>query len=312
MNPLDPQVQENKEVNPDNPGERLIALDPIVKILETIIFSSYVLGSIPVSAFVVAPSGAGKSKTIIQYKGTNGCHLTNDVTSMGLQELLKNDNDGKLRTIIVPDFNLVLSHRTSTLQLTIANLLSVMSEGTVRIDDGRETKEVKHDPVGVITAMTFDMYKRQAIRWMALGLTRRFLPLYYDYGLSTRLKIQDSIAKGHTTALQLESKTLPVPRHEKEIHIPSHFAKAIQELSSELAFNLGKVPLPKPRDKNRARAGQKFADVGKQLEFSPHVTLRTLAKASALKRDSWEIEQVDLDFLLEVMRYTRIDRPGEL
>lgn len=312
------EVLENKEVNGLEPKkELLIALEPITRILETTIHSSCLLGGIPVSAFVVAPSGSGKSKAIIQYKGTHGCHLTNDITSMGLQELLRIDHKNELRTIIIPDFNLVLSHKVSTLNLTIANLLSVMAEGTVRIDDGRQTKETRHDPVSVVTAMTFDMYKIQSHRWAALGLTRRFLPLYYEYSLATRRKIQDSISNGHTTALQLQAKNLRLPREKKEIYITENFANEIKDLSKELADNLALVPLPS-KYKSRKKADVedngkvKFAPLAKQLEFSPHITLRSLAKANALKHERWEVEREDIDFLVEVMGYTRIDRPGEL
>src|SRR5216684_1802124 len=115
-------------------NEQLIGLDPLLEIVETAIYSAHLADTIPISAILIGPSGAGKSKAIIQYKGTNGCHLTNDVTSMGLQDILGADHENKVRFLVVPDFNVVLSHRASTLQLTVANLLSVLSEGTMRID----------------------------------------------------------------------------------------------------------------------------------------------------------------------------------
>lgn len=287
--------------------EQLIGLNPLLEIVETAIFSSHLAGTIPISVILIGPSGAGKSKAIMQYRGTNGCHLTNDITSMGLQELLAPDHENKIRFIVVPDFNVVLSHRASTLQLTVANLLSVTSEGTIRVDDGRNKKEVKHAPIGIVTAMTRDLYARVAARWAMLGFSRRFLPVYYEYTLETRHKIQESIASGETTLLQLLPNDVKIPSIKGEVSIGTYSAK-IQSISDELATNIGYIPKRGHAGKAKAAAD----NIGKQLEFTPHLALRSMARAHALRDGRKIVNDADIKFLMNLIQYTRYDRPGQL
>lgn len=290
-------------------SEKLIGLDPLLEIAETAIYSSYLAGTIPISIILIGPSGAGKSKAIMQYKGTNGCHLTNDITSMGLQELLGRDTENKVRFLVIPDFNVVLSHRASTLQLTVANLLSVTSEGTVRIDDGREKKEVQHAPIGILTAMTRDLYMRIANKWAVMGFSRRFLPIYYDYTLETRQLIQNSIMQGGTTLLQLMPRVMKTPKAITSNTSIGNFADMIRLVSDELSVNIGYVPALAKRN---VPAKNKSTFLGKQLEFTPHLALRTMARAHALKDNREEVTEKDIKFLMELIAFTRYDRPGQL
>lgn len=297
-------------------GETLIGMERISEILETSLYSAHITQSIPISVFLIGPSGAGKSKLIMQYHCANGCHLTSDVTSMGLQELLASDHENKIRCIIIPDFNLVLSHRASTLQLTIANLLSVMSEGTIRVDDGRQHKETKHSPCGVITAMTRDLYVSVARKWNVLGLNRRFLPIYYEYSLETRQKIQERIMNGTVTLRQLAAKELTLPAKDYSDVSIGNLGVRIQTLSDELATNMGWIPASARKKRelhpDEQGEGKKAYFAGKALEFSPHLALRSMARAHALRDGRNEINESDTDFLIRLIGFTRFDRPGQI
>jgi hypothetical protein len=286
--------------------EAMIGVAQLTEIIETAIMTGHITGAIPVSLMLVGPSGAGKSKMVMQYHHSAGCHVTTDVTSMGLQELLTRDIEGKIRFIIIPDFNIVLSHRASTLQLTIANLLSMLSEGIIRIDDGRAVKETKHNPIGMISAMTSQMYAMIGKKWIALGFSRRFLPINYDYGLPTREKIQFSIADGLTGMLQLVERKLPKRDH-VDVAIPNEFGRRLMNYSSELATNIGYIPA-KVRG-NSGRFQNKAVFVGKLVEFSPHIVLRTMAQAHALMEDRREVNEDDMVFCMKLISFTRFDQP---
>lgn len=288
-------------------SESLIGVESLSEIAETALFSAYLTKNVPTSLVFIGPSGAGKSKLVMQYQNINGSHLTTDITSSGLQELLAGDPMNKIRFLIVPDFNVVLSHRASTLQLTIANLLSVTSEGTVRIDDGRLKKETKHNPCGIMTAMTRELYSQFARKWAVLGFNRRFLPIYYDYGLGTRQKINVAIMTGKVTLLQLARSAIPMPKRECDVTIATPVAIRIQSLSDELATNIGWVPISR---RGGGKSGAIFTE--KQLEFSPHLALRSMARAHALREGRGTVGDDDLNFLLKLIGFTRYDRPGML
>lgn len=304
-------------------GETMIGTEPLCEILETVLFSAHLTNAIPVSIMLIGPSGAGKSKLVMQYQHSAGCHVTTDVTSMGLQELLAKDVAGDIRFIIIPDFNLVLSHRHSTLQLTIGNLLSMTSEGTIRIDDGRANKETKHAPIGIVSAMTRDMYAGIGRKWTALGFNRRFLPINYDYGIRTREQVQMSISQGLTTMLHLAERKILVPAHRTNVGIADNLALRISRYSDDLAINIGwvatragkKKSSSGPVDRTKADQGEfqpKAIFTGKQIEFSPHIVLRTLARAHALRANRHDVTEDDLEFLMKVIAFTRFDQPVPL
>lgn len=291
-----------------NPSEALIGLQPLEEILETAIFSAYLLHAIPISLMLVGPSGVAKSKVILQYRSGFGCHITTDVTSSGMQDLLARDNKEEIRFVIIPDFNIVLSHRHATLQLTIANLLSMTSEGAIRIDDGRAVKEVKHSPVGILSAMTPAMYSGIGRKWVALGFARRFLPINYDYSLGTKEKIQHSIAAGLTTMLQLAEKRLVTPPPIVNVKIDDGQSNRLMHFSHDLATNIGWTAVPNRKNINQPKA----INTGKQIEFSPHIILRTMARAHALRDGRLEVTDEDIEFCMKLIGFTRFDQPVQL
>jgi hypothetical protein len=296
------------------PVESMVGMEQLTEVIETAIMTGYVRGAIPVSLMLIGPSGAGKSKLLMQYIGSAGCHITTDLTSMGMQELLARDVENKIRFIVVPDFNIVLSHRASTLQLTIANLLSMLSEGCVRIDDGRAVKETKHDPIGMISAMTSDMYATVGKKWVAMGFSRRFIPINYDYGLPTREKIQITISEGLITMLQLAGKKLPI-HPITDIRISKEHSQRLMMYSNDLAVNIAWIPqrgkMQARRDKGTATPTfqNRAVFTGKQVEFSPHLVLRSLASAHALLVNRTEVNEDDLIFCMKVISFTRFDQP---
>jgi hypothetical protein len=288
----------------------MIGTEPLCELVETSIYSGYLQNAIPISCMLIGPPGAGKSKVLMQYQSSSGCHVTTDVTSMGLQELLARDSQEKIKFIVIPDFNIVLSHRHSTLQLTIGNLLSITSEGTIRIDDGRAVKETKHGPVGILSAMTREIYAGMGKRWSALGFSRRFLPINYDYSLPTRERIQRSIAADLVSMLHLAEKAIHPPETLQPVEISEQCSNRIMAFSHELATNIGWIPA-----KGRYRDNQfkpKAIFTGKQIEFSPHLVLRTLARAHALRDGRLIVEDSDIEFVMKAIAFTRFDMPVSL
>jgi hypothetical protein len=294
-------------------GESMVSMEQLSEIIETALFSSQLIGNLPVSIMLIGPSGAGKSKAIMQYKTSDGCHITTDVTSMGLQELMAKDKEEEIRFIIIPDFNLVLSHRAATLQLTIANLLSLTSEGLIRIDDGRETKETKHKSIGIISAMTREMYAATGKKWSALGFNRRFLPINYDYSLITRQRIQQAISIGLVSLLQLPDRKIKNGGGQYSIEISKDKSDQLVDFSNQLAINIGYIPVRSRGNQHTAHGDEapkpKSYFIGKQMEFTPHIVLRTLARAHALRDDRREVNEDDILFCMKVIQFTRFDQP---
>lgn len=272
----------------------LAGVEPIEDILSAIVGTGFVDGSIPISCMVIAPSGAGKSRTIIRFDAPYIMRC-DDLTSSGLTDLLASDKDNKLKFLLIPDFNPILSHKTSVSSLLIANLLSVTQDGTVRIADGRQNKEVKHNPVGIITAMTFEMFARYSRKFMELGITRRILPLHYTYSWQTIKDAQTLIRQGKITNY-IPPMAMSSYAHSR-VNIDKDAALEIESLSTRLAFNLGQYI--------RSHRGIQKAEQGTAiLPMSPQIVLSTVARGNAIRYNRASITEDDIDFLNEFISFT--------
>lgn len=281
-------------------------MDFINEIIETLLMTCLLEKDRPVSGIVVGPSGGGKSQTLVRWKAP-WIHHTNDLTSAGLSDLLTQDHADKLRCIILPDFNVPLSHKSAVVNLTVSNMLSLMSEGTCRIDDGRSQKALKHSPMSIISAATPEMYHSHYKKWRALGFLRRFLLIHYHYGIATRKEGNGLIRKGKITSLNLPERTFDRHKQGKKITVKLNEvqAKEIEILSAELAKNLGYNIV---RDYKTHTVKWQLDEPA--LEFAPHLTLQAIAKGNALKEKRRHVTTADIDFLLRMLPYTSPANPA--
>ena len=291
--------------------KELIGFSSIAEALETAFYTAPIAGTIPSSIMLVGPPGTGKSKGILQFNSPS-IHITNDITSSGIVDVLEGDKSGTIRHLVVPDFNIVVSHKQSTSALTIATLLTVMSEGVARIDDGRRKKEVIHAPIGVITAITRDVYDENVQKFRKLGIGRRFCYLFFGYSYQTRTEVQQGIMSGNVTLQQLLPKKLNLPDVSKwplSIMIEPKDSITISGLSREMAENMSYHPKWVREDNSwviRPFRGHS------PLEFTPHMVLRTMAKAHALRASRMIVNQDDIEFLTRFTASTNYSLPVQL
>jgi hypothetical protein len=292
----------------------LVGMEALQEVIECAFYTAPLAGTIPISIMLVGPPGTGKSKAILQFKCVS-THVTNDVTSSGLFELLEDDKQGTLRHLLIPDFNLLVSHKASTSNLTIASLLTVMSEGIVRVDDGRRKKEIVHAPIGIVTAMTREIYEEHARKFSRLGVARRFCSLFFNYSYGTRDKVQTEIANGFVTLQQLLPRqiTLPDPKSwPLTLELHNNLSGRIKELSREMAENMSWYP-KWGRDEE---TGNNFAIKPYRgttpMEFTPHMILRTMARGHALKQGRDFVTAEDVDFLIRFVSFTNYAMPVQL
>jgi hypothetical protein len=279
-------------------------------IIETAIYTGHVADSIPVSLMLVGPSGAGKSKTLLKFMG-DMLHRSDDLTSSGLQDIIKSDEKDQCIThIVLPDFNAPLSHKPSTSTLLVANLLTLMSDGTARIDDGRETKVLTHNPIGILTGVTPEMYSKNEFKWKVLGFQRRFLPLHYDYTAHTVIKVQNGIAKGKVTAQPLETRLIKFMGAKKQIYLNSREAGHLKDLSIILSEHLAIHGVTKQGKDRKIR--YEIVPGKALLPYSPHLLLQTIAKGNAIKFGRPRVNKSDVDFCADLLEFCRYGEPKRL
>jgi hypothetical protein len=291
-------------------SEKLIGTERLSNVIETVIWSGALANSIPISCLVVGQSGTGKSKTVLSFQAPS-LFITNDMTSSGLFEAMLRDRENKIRHILFPDMNAILSHKGSTTDLFFGNMLALMSEGITRIDDGRQTKEIPHLPVGLIAAATPEMFDSQSKKWGMTGLKRRFLPLFFDYSTTTRQKVNEGIRNGHVTLKQIQKTKIDLPKRPATINIPEKESLEIESLSRLLAEHLS-WHSQRVRDPETRRIFVRAVPGAAPMEFTPHLMLRALACANALKEKRGKINAADMAFLTDTIDFCRYGSPVQL
>jgi hypothetical protein len=284
----------------------VLELESLEEIIKVSLFTSFVREAVPVSLILVAPSGTAKSTLIRRMQG-GFIHPTDSFSSQGLWDIVTRDPKNELHFLAVPDINPSLSRRPATVQLAVANLLSLTFDGTVRVDDGRGAKECRHQPMGFLSGVTPEIYRTQAKKWFALGLRRRIIPIFYQYSFETTARLQTAVTSGKIkskdgTAITIESVQQRYPA------IDNIMALHIQSISEKFSMLLGKNSVSL-KDKDKVTRRWYVENV---VPISPHLTLRTLAQAHAIVRNSAKIEQQDIDFLMRFISFCDPEFPRQI
>lgn len=287
----------------------LIGLEPVLEIVKVSLFTPFIESANPVAIMLIAPSGGGKTAVLKRYTGDH-IHQTNDLTTSGLWQVMRNDKEEKITHICLEDFNPVLSHKSSVSNLTIASLLSVMADGMMRVDDGRETKELKHKPIGVVTGVTPEMFQQNLDKWHSLGLVRRFLPICFGYTQETISKAQEHIKKGKVKAKPLPPITLTPLQVQSSPLIESKFADQIEMQSVFLGANLGVNAVVTKGNNNEWE--RKFVSGKAVLPMAPHIILRTMAQARALMNRRPKVDDSDISFIKMLVSFSNPMEPVKL
>ncbi|SRR6266436_1226643 len=278
-------------------------LESIQDVLLTLLYTACIKGAVPVSAILVAESGTAKSKLLQAITGT--CvHSTDSFSSTGLFDITKNDTKNDLYWLIAPDMNPTLSRRSATVEATAANLLTLTMDGTCRIDDGREDKIAKHTPMGFLSAATPDIYMKQAKKWLSLGLRRRIIPLFYEYTQSTIEKLKAMLREDKISGSGFPPLNFEIVGHFKPL-ITEAISFHIEAKGVQLSQNLG---LQRFKDEE----GKIKWYVRNIIPISPITTLRTLARAHALKEKRTEVTVKDIEFLGDFLDFTNPSSPKQI
>lgn len=283
----------------------IFGMNLLQEIIETAFFTAFISEEVPVSVILVGPSGAAKSKLLKCYQEPF-IHVTDSVTSSGLWDICKKDEKNQKRFLLIPDMNPTLSRRSSTSQATIANLLTLTADGTVRVDDGRpgDDKPIRHGVMGMATACTPEVYDKNARQWFALGLRRRIIPVFYTYTRETESKLQSLVRTDKIHSSEAQPIHLKFPKKSRRPSIDKITGENLEKMSVPFSVNLGKLCF--------FEDGIKRWTVKNVVPVSPHVTLRSLAMAHALRRGSLRVSKEDSQFVMGFIDFTDPEKPRQI
>jgi hypothetical protein len=199
----------------------LVNLDPLQKMIECTLITSYLENEKPSSLIICAKPESGKTSTMKQYRENKRIAYLTDCTAYGLTtEVLPQIVRGEVKTIMLPDLITPLAKQTKTRQGFTAFLQTLIEEGVAKI----ATYSTQWDTdanANVITSVTSEELKDARHGWAKMGFLSRFVPFSYSYSLSTVAKILNHYSTQGLTPQQIK---VNLPDKPISINLPKAFA----------------------------------------------------------------------------------------
>lgn len=199
----------------------------LVKLIETLLWTGFIIGERPVSAVLIAPAGSGKTTLMETFESTYAPFFS-DLTSREVSKVLSEKKEAT--HILIGDLMSVLRHKKGTASLTI-NMLSQLSGDTLR-QDAFTGQSVKRR-IGIISAIPPEDFSTRQVKriFSEGGFASRFLIAKYTYTPSTIAAIHRYISSGAYRRESDDPRPLRVGPPFREIKVSSSAATEIRNLA---------------------------------------------------------------------------------
>jgi hypothetical protein len=254
----------------------LVHVEPLKKIIECALISTYIRNEKPISLLIVAKAESGKTSTMKLYRENKGVVYVSDCTAYGItRDILPKMVSKEIRTLMIPDLLTPLSKSTKTRATLIAFLNNLIEEGIVKITTYAMIwdKDVK---ANTITAITDQALEDGRHEWAKMGFLSRFIIFSYSYSLSTVIEILN-----HYSEHGLDNEKMIIQLPKKEVDI---------ELSKEIADALNPLAM---------RIGKQFELYGIRAK----INFRSLLKALAFRNGRKAVTDAEFKEFLELADY---------
>lgn len=268
------------------PPDAFIRLQVILEIVRAAIWSGALAGEKPVSVMLIADQESAKTQALKYFENTTTLRYLADVTSKGIYCFHSDIELGRITHFVILDLIRVISHGRTVSDRTIQVLAGLMEEGGTTSADAGGVESWKCDAYcGVLMAITPPFFRSKRGRWRDNGFLTRFVPVFYDYSISTVSEIHHRIATNHTLP---KSTALPIPESKLHIDISPELSAIIQTVAESVA--------------------QRSALKG----FRLHRQLRSLIKAEAAMHGRTSASVEDCQRVFEWTKFFRSDEPVRL
>lgn len=290
------------------PQTDLYKVEKITSLIKYAIISSQITEEpkqAPLSTWLIAETEHNKTRILLKFRKAPYTLMVENLSEKPLNELLKEqDKKQTVHHLIILDFERILAHKHTTVKAVFGTLLNLLDEGCKTSLFYGQSYQLKHRiQMGVITAVTPEIFRKHFGVWNQDGTLTRIIPITYEYTDSTRMEINRYIAQ--TLPVLVDNTTAKIKRrgHQKiEINNPD-IASAIQFFADQVTERLRKFYVARRTKNGIYRVG--FNIVG----FRMHKMLRLLAKSIAYDRGRNEVNYEDLSELKEFCSF--IGLPNE-
>lgn len=272
-----------------NPEDDMIKTRDIEELLKLCILSSYIDGERPVSAMLLSSIEAGKTEILKQFDNVPGVLWANDLTAYGIiANHLENIQNGKVRTMICPDFITPISRSKDTVSTLLAFLNGLIEDGIVSsFTYATNVKLAEAVRINMLTAIPANILNDHRHRWVHTGFLSRVLPVSFSYSQATTLEIREAIGSEHAQPVPV-TQSLLVPHENIKVEltplIGASFAYIVPELLSKMLSDEDEKPY------------------GFRLQHQ----LQTLCKAHALYEGRERCLPCDFEYIVYLSRYVNL------
>jgi hypothetical protein len=270
----------------------MIRVQPLRDLISMSLASAYLKNERSVSLLIIAKPESGKTTILTSFAINNGVAYLSDITYSGVVNLLSDIQDGKIRTILMPDMLKALGRKEATVENLITLLNTLIEEGIKTIATYNYFKEfrtfVRCNIIAAITST--DWFLRKATLG-STGFLSRVIPFSYNYSYEDVEAIFREIIEGRANYIDFEKvKVGRVGKTGREIVLPVELGERIKE-------NVVKKIVDRV---NRALGLDIYG-------FRLQRNLQTLAKASALLRGDDTVIDEDIKKLEYISDWMNFD-----
>lgn len=245
--------------------------------LNLVLQTAFIPNTKMLSTLLITKAGLGKTTKLDVLRQFDFVKYTLDITPKHLADFLDDCQDNKLKFLVLPDYIATLGHAKKTIELARTIFRGMIEEGITSVDIfGMERNFKTKVKAGLISGITPEYYNENTRVWKSDGFLSRFLPFSYSHSNQTTVKILENIRDKIDTIQNFKMKVRTTGLVEPI---------RTQDIDNQIKLMTYGVIL------------------NNEPPYRTYLQLLALCNASAVLRDSEEIEKIDIELVTLMTNY---------
>ena len=257
----------------------------------------------PLNILLIAGSECGKTRLLTQISCKKAYKTMDLSPKVIINSIIPKLLSKEIGFLVIPDMIQLLGHKKTTTGSTMGFINALIEEGIKDSDFfGLEFHLINTIKAGLLTAITSEEFKENAVKWNNIGFLHRILPISYDYTESTVNNIHKIISNGLLN--EINEITIKTKDGEpKPISIPERYSSDIMLMSLKVADRFKDMTIRTyigSKDRNAIKV--KFDVKG----FRIHDRLRQLARAICFIDSKQKRKEVNSDDIIKLREISEV------
>lgn len=245
--------------------------------LNLVLQTAFIPSTKVLSTLLISHAGLGKTIKLEYLRQFEFVKYSLDVTPKHIANVLDSADNGKIKFIVIPDYISTLGHSNKTVELARSIFRAMTEEGITDIDVyGMERHFKNKVKLGLISGITPEYFNQNSRVWKSDGFLSRFLTFSYSHSPNASQHVIQNIRDKVDSIDQFKMKV----KIEKVV-------EPVRTIDIDKDIQLLTYSLLEP----------------KEPPYRMYQQLIALANASAVLRDSQEVEKEDIDLITMLSTY---------